>query len=112
MNIKGFENYQVYPDGIIVGARGKVLKPDLNSVGYQRVSLSLNGKVTRVFIHRLVALHFVDNPNQHEYVNHKDGNRENNHYLNLEWVTASYNVKDGFNRGRATDHLARNFKRP
>lgn len=111
MNIKGFENYQVYPDGIIIGARGKVLKPDLNSVGYQRVSLSKGGKVTRVFIHRLVAEHFVGNPNNNKYVNHKDGNRQNNHYLNLEWVTASYNVKDGFIRGRATDHLFRNFKR-
>ena len=111
MNVKGFENYQVYPDGIVVGARGKILKPDLNSVGYQRVTLSQDGKLKRVFVHRLVAEHFVENIGGEKYINHIDGNRQNNHYLNLEWVTASYNVKDGFKRERATDHLVRNFKR-
>ena len=45
-----------------------------------------------MYIHRLVALHYVDNPNNYEYVNHIDGNKLNNHYTNLEWCTKSYNA--------------------
>lgn len=44
-------------------------------------------------IHRLVAEKFIDNPNKYKIVNHKDGNKINNHYTNLEWCTAKDNVK-------------------
>lgn len=52
-----------------------------NGKGYRRVRLQ--GKTFKV--HRLVAEAFVPNPHQLPYVLHKDGNRENNHYTNLEW---------------------------
>lgn len=112
MEIKGYPNYQILEDGTVIGARGKELKPDINSVGYKRVSLCKNGKVLRVFVHRLVALHFLEKPEGSGWcVNHIDGDRQNNHYTNLEWVTWSYNVIDGFKRGRKTDHLHLNFGR-
>jgi hypothetical protein len=49
----------------------------------------------RVRIHRMVALLFVHNPNSSEYniVNHIDGNKQNNHYSNLEWTTVYENNK-------------------
>lgn len=99
--VNGYPAYTVSSDGVVIGARGKPLKPDLNSVGYQRITLCKDGKTKRVFIHRLVAEHFVDNPDLHKYVNHIDGCRTNNNAGNLEWCSASYNVKDGWNRGRA-----------
>jgi len=102
IQIEGCEHYSINELGVVVNTKtGLVLKPDINSAGYQRVTL-WNGKYTRVFVHRLVATHFVDNPNQYPIVNHIDGNKLNNHYSNLEWCTASYNVKDGFNRGRVS----------
>ena len=52
-----------------------------NGKGYRRVRLQ--GKTFKV--HRLVAEAFVPNPDKLPYVLHKDGNRENNHYMNLEW---------------------------
>ena len=47
-------------------------------------------------IHRLVASEFVDNPFNYTEVNHKDGNKANNHYSNLEWCTRSQNVKHAY----------------
>lgn len=52
-----------------------------NGKGYRRVRLQ--GKTFKV--HRLVAEAFVPNPDHLPYVLHKDGNRENNHFMNLEW---------------------------
>lgn len=44
-------------------------------------------------VHRLVAMTFIENPNNYRCVNHKDGDTKNNHYTNLEWCTYSYNIK-------------------
>lgn len=112
MEVKGYPNYQVFEDGTIIGARGKELKPDINSVGYKRVSLCKNGKVLRVSVHRLVALHFLEKPVGPGWcVNHINGDRQNNHVSNLEWTTMSENVKDGWRRGRDSSHLHLNFGR-
>lgn len=100
MNIIGYSNYQIHLNGTIIGARGTVLKPDENSTGYKRVTLCKEGKTKRRFVHQLVAEHFSPNPYQRKYVNHIDGDIHNNHARNLEWCTASYNVKHGFERGR------------
>lgn len=100
IQINGYPNYKIAENGSIVGARGWLLKYDVNSVGYYRVTLSSKGEAKRFFVHRLVAEHFCVNPHGLPSVNHKDGNRKNNHKDNLEWCTNSYNVKDGFLRGR------------
>ena len=65
-----------------------ILKVFKNKKGYLRISL--RGKNYR--IHRLVANAFVPNPDNLPQVNHKDGNKLNNHYLNLEWCTNSHNT--------------------
>ena len=63
--------------------------------GYKRVRV-----LDRMLnIHRLVAEAFVPNPSGKPQVNHKDGDKSNNSYLNLEWVTASENVQHAFDTG-------------
>lgn len=66
----------------------------LDKDGYYRVGLFIDGKKISKFVHRLVAQHFVPNPdpNNFDVVNHIDGNRTNNCYLNLQWCTWGYNM--------------------
>lgn len=80
---------------VISKARTKpiVLKPGLKKNGYLQVSLvQKNGKIKYISIHRLVALAFIENPNNLEQVNHKDGDKQNNRISNLEWVSSKNNI--------------------
>lgn len=62
--------------------------------GYTKVVLYKDG--TRVFklIHRLVAIHFIDNPNNYPCVDHIDTNPENNRVDNLRWASHSMNARN------------------
>lgn len=55
--------------------------------GYLLLDLYKDNKQKTIRIHRLVAEHFIENPNNKETVNHIDGNKENNTVNNLEWAT-------------------------
>ena len=72
--------------------KGTILNPDIAANGYYRVTLAKNGKKKQVYLHRLIATHFIENPNNLPIVNHKDGNKLNNSLDNLEWCTVQENV--------------------
>lgn len=74
----------------------KVLKPLLVGAGYYQVQLSQKGNVKVKLLHRLVAIAFLDNPNNLPCVNHKDGDKSNNTVTNLEWCTYSDNEKHSY----------------
>ena len=84
--IEGFENYQVSSWGRVRSANG-ILKPYRNKKGYLKVGLSKDGKCHKKRVNRLVAMAFIDNPNDLPFVDHIDGNKENNSITNLRWVT-------------------------
>nr|DAW56158.1 MAG TPA: homing endonuclease [Caudoviricetes sp.] len=69
------------------------MKPTDNGNGYFIISLRKCHKRKNFYIHRLVAQHFIDNPNDLNVVNHKDYNTKNNKASNLEWVTQKENVQ-------------------
>jgi len=54
----------------------------------------------REYIHRLVAMHFLDNPQDLPQVNHIDCDKSNNRVNNLEWVSGSKNIKEAHKSGR------------
>lgn len=104
IQIEGCNHYSIAGDGVVVNTEtGRVLKTDLNSCGYKRVTLwSKAQKRVRITVHRLVALHYVDNSEGKPYVNHIDGNKINNFYSNLEWVTCKENTRHAFDKGLRT----------
>ncbi len=72
--------------------KGRVLLQTMNKqVQYKQVSLWKENKGTSYYVHRLVAEAFIPNPKGKPEVNHIDGNRQNNHISNLEWVTSGEN---------------------
>ena len=71
--------------------KGRILS-QYSNCGYMQVSLSENGKRSTLKAHRVVALAFIDNPENLPYINHKDCNPSNNNVDNLEWCTPSQNV--------------------
>lgn len=81
--------------------KGRELKPSFDNGGYLKVNLSKNGNKNSFMIHRLVAKAFVENknPSKNIAVNHKDGDKTNNCFLNLEWVTYSENQKHAYRNG-------------
>ena len=89
--IKDFENYSVSDFGNIKNnITNKVLKNNLKT-GYYNIDLT-NNKNSKTFkVHRLVALAFIDNPENKSDVNHKDKNKLNNNLTNLEWMTRKEN---------------------
>jgi len=88
------DKYKIHMDGTISNVKtGKVIKPQDNGRGYKKVTLTINGVQIQKYVHRLVADAYCKKPETTEklQVNHKDGDKSNNNYLNLEWVTNSEN---------------------
>lgn len=100
--VKDYPNYYILEDGTVIGARGNTLSPDKNKSGYHRVTLSKEGKTKRVFVHKLVAEHYVSNEHNLPIVNHLDGNKLNNSALNLEWTTHKDNLSHALSTGLRT----------
>ena len=91
-NLTENENYSISNFGNFKSKR-KLLKLNVNARGYKYCNISTKGIVTKVKIHILVAKYFVDNLNNKDTVNHIDGNKLNNYYKNLEWLTRKENIE-------------------
>jgi hypothetical protein len=120
MEINGYHKYLIYPDGRVwskgrpelTGANGggcldppKWRKQYINEAGYHKLGLT-NENGEKIFsVHRLVALHYIPNPNNYPLVDHKDRNPSNNNVSNLRWVTNAMNLKNkGMYKSNKTGH--------
>lgn len=98
VDVRGFEGiYQISNHGNLKSFKGKPegrILSNKNKTGwYFSATLKHNEKFKSVKVHRLIAEHFLDANDTNLVVNHKDGNKQNNHVFNLEWVTPSENVR-------------------
>lgn len=100
--LKEDSDYLIYNDGRIFSKKtNNFLLGKIDNVGYRVYSLAISDKISvsgrklgkMLYAHRLVAEYFIPNPNNLPYVHHKDENKLNNHYTNLEWVSESENSK-------------------
>lgn len=84
-----------------LGESEHILKPRKTSKGYLSIDIRKDGKRHAVFVHRLVAMTFLINPNPVRMiqVNHKDGNKTNNSVDNIEWCDQSYNMRHAYRIG-------------
>lgn len=80
--------------------KNKFLKNLDNAKGYKYVYLNNKNYTQKAYIHRLVALHFLQNKEHKPFINHKDCNPSNNNVSNLEWVTHKENMEYASNLGR------------
>ena len=129
-DIKGYEGkYQISNYGEIMSLyyrnsmTSRLLKPRVDDDGYLTIILSNHCIQRKYYVHRLVAMHFIDNNDNLPQVNHIDSNRANPIVTNLEWCTASenqthahrygYKTTKGSNNGRSilTEDIVREIKR-
>ena len=90
-NVRSLDKNRAYKN-TTRNIKGKILK-SCNCLGYKILTLSKDNIKTNYRVHRIVAEHFINNPDNKPYVNHIDGNKSNNQYSNLEWVTAKENTE-------------------
>jgi hypothetical protein len=102
-DIEGFEGlYQISNLGNVKSlnyrrsGKENLLSPTKCGRDYFRVKLGANNER---YMHRLVAKHFIPNPENKPEVNHIDGDKSNNCVLNLEWCTPSENKQHAYDTG-------------
>lgn len=100
-SVQGYEGiYKISNFGRVFSEKRKlIMSPSKIAEGYLGVTFRTPGKRKTPRVHRLVAIHFIDNPENKPEVNHIDGDKTNNHYKNLEWCTRSENMKHAFSLG-------------
>lgn len=113
-SIEGFEEYGNYEVSNLGKIRNcisnKILKPRVLKSGYLLVCLSTNGKAKNFYLHRLIALAFLPNPNNFTDVDHINSDKTNNAIDNLQWLSHENNVKKSNNKQVLCIELNRIFE--
>lgn len=107
--LKEDSDYLIYSDGRIFSKKtNRFLAGKIDNVGYRVYALAITDKLTvsqrkkskMLYAHRLVAEYFIPNPNNYQYVHHKDEDKLNNCVSNLEWVSPKQNMQYHLQNGK------------
>lgn len=115
INLYGKE-YTVSNMGIILSCKThKPLKGYFSTSGYKYILVKEYKENKTLYhhikIHRIIAMLFIENPNNYTCVNHIDGNKENNRADNLEWCNYSQNIRHAIDHKLMKTRKGINLKR-
>ena len=100
--IFGYDNYLVSNFGNVKNSKtNKIMKPCNHRQGYKEIRLFKNEKLKKFYIHRLVGIAFLENPDNKQMIDHIDEDKANNNVMNLRWCSQKEN---GCNRGRTINN--------
>lgn len=99
INIKQLRDYYEISTTGVVRKKNGVIRTQrrISPGGYPIMAFFAKKNRKAFFIHRMIALTFIPNPDNKPQVNHKDGNKLNFDINNLEWATASENCLHSVN---------------
>ena len=102
--IENFENYIIFENGDIINIKsGRIKKPIIEKNGYKRITLHKNG-IRKIFmVHRLLSLTFIPNPENKEFIDHINRDRNDNRLENLRWATR---LENNQNKGMYSDNTS------
>ena len=109
------KNYEVSDTGLVRRIETKHELKGCISSGYRSVKLTFNNSYQkRFYVHRLVAEHFINNPDPKNktFVNHIDGNKMNNRAENLEWVSPRENNLHYYLNVKKDSKEKKHFEKP
>ena len=96
MEIQDYNDYLIYPDGRVFSKKSNIFLKSGDVAGYRRMAIWNNQGKKQLYVHRLVAIHYIPNPENKPEVDHKNRIRDDNRVENLRWATISENE---FNKG-------------
>ena len=108
--VKSLEHSIIRSNGVKQTVKERIIKPSLGKNGYYTISLWRNGKGKGFQIHRLIAEHFIPNPENKPYIDHINTDRTDNtvwlnedgsinyEKTNLRWVTPKENNNNPITR--------------
>lgn len=109
--VVGYEGlYEISNDGYVKPLfgrnKGKLIKGSGKN-GYLHYALKKDGKTIYTGVHRIVAMAFIENPENLPYINHKNEVKSDNRVENLEWISP----KDNTHYGKAIERRAKGVQR-
>ena len=100
--VKSLSREVFYKNGVIHPIKEKILTPCIVGKGYLQIHLRKDGKSFKKYLHRLVAMTFIPNPDNLPEVNHISEDKTDCSVTNLEWISHLDNIRHGtgIQRGR------------
>ena len=91
-NVKSLERTIIRSDGVVQTRKERIMNKRTSTDGYYIAKFNINHHSTSIAIHRLVAIHFIPNPDNKPYIDHINGIRFCNYVWNLRWCTQFENL--------------------